>query len=100
MHECAQGFRGIHKNVRASVWTVLLNRTSDAAGGRIVPSRGAQQPCGTAPSSEDGAGWSKEEDVTGRTAADAAGGAVSAADPGGLLRAYEAASMYLSLIHI
>jgi len=32
--------------------------------------------------------------VTGRTAADAAGGAVSAADPGGLLRAYEAASMY------
>ena len=32
--------------------------------------------------------------MTGRTAADAAGGAVSAADPGGLLRAYEAASMY------
>ena len=32
--------------------------------------------------------------MTGRTAADAAGSAVSAADPGGLLRAYEAASMY------
>ena len=32
--------------------------------------------------------------MTGRTAADAAGGAVRAADPGGLLRAYEAASMY------
>ena len=32
--------------------------------------------------------------MTGRTAADAAGSAASAADPGGLLRAYEAASMY------
>ena len=32
--------------------------------------------------------------MTGRTVADAAGSAVSAADPGGLLRAYEAASMY------
>ena len=32
--------------------------------------------------------------MTGRTVADAAGSAASAADPGGLLRAYEAASMY------
>ena len=32
--------------------------------------------------------------MTGRTVADAAGSAVSAADAGGLLRAYEAASMY------
>ena len=32
--------------------------------------------------------------MTGRTTADAAGSAASAADPGGLLRAYEAASMY------
>ena len=32
--------------------------------------------------------------MTGRTAADAAGSAASAADPGGLLRAYEAASIY------
>ena len=32
--------------------------------------------------------------MTGRTAADAAGSVASAADPGGLLRAYEAASMY------
>ena len=32
--------------------------------------------------------------MTGRTAADAAGSAASATDPGGLLRAYEAASMY------
>ena len=32
--------------------------------------------------------------MTGRTASDAAGRAVSTADPGGLLRAYEAASMY------
>ena len=32
--------------------------------------------------------------MTGRTVADAAGSAVSVADPGGLLRAYEAASMY------
>ena len=32
--------------------------------------------------------------MTGRTASDAVGGAASTADPGGLLRAYEAASMY------
>ena len=32
--------------------------------------------------------------MTGRTVADAAGSVASAADPGGLLRAYEAASMY------
>ena len=82
------------------MWTALLNRTSDVAGGRIVPSRGGQPPCGAAPSSAGGARWSKEDDVTGRTVADAAGSAASAADPGGLLRAYEAASMYLSLIHI
>ena len=36
----------------------------------------------------------KEDDVTGRTASDTVGGAASTADPGGLLRAYEAASMY------
>ena len=39
-------------------------------------------------------GGAEENDVTGTDATDAVGRAASAADPGGLMRAYEAASMY------